>query len=65
MKPSELKKVLEDLGYPQTDFAVDIGVNPRTVRSWISGKYPVPKMVDLLIDAWVQYPELIPPDTDF
>lgn len=45
MNNAELRVVREGLGLSVTDMAEHFGVNPRTVRSWESGRDSVPPWV--------------------
>lgn len=49
MTGRQLHDRLDSLGYTQIGFAAAIGVNPRTVRHWVAGSYPVPIVVALLV----------------
>lgn len=48
---SEFRVALERLGFTQVGFARYIGVNARTVRSWVSGRSPVPRTTTVLLAA--------------
>jgi len=45
--PTQLRKALDRLGLSQSGAARRWGVNPRTVRRWISGDQDIP--------AWVSF----------
>lgn len=45
---------LQKIGFTQMGFSRFIGVGGRTVRSWISEEYPVPKTVALLVNLMVK-----------
>lgn len=49
MTGDELKVAIVKCGFNQSSFARLIGVGGRTVRSWISEQFPVPKTVALLV----------------
>ena len=51
MTNQQFRAALERLGFTQVGFARDIGVNPRTVRSWALSEHPVPQVVAKLIEA--------------
>ena len=40
-------------GLSVTELAAHLAVNPRTVRSWESGRDPIPARIDTLLDALV------------
>jgi DNA-binding XRE family transcriptional regulator len=53
--PVDLFKIcLRDIGINQSELARLIDVDPRTVRSWVSGAYPVPLAVGFLICLMVR-----------
>lgn len=54
MTPEAFKEYLEVLNKTQVGFAREIEVDPRTVRRWASGEKPVPKVVELLLSAWMR-----------
>lgn len=51
MTAAEFKVVREYLGLSGDWLATHLDVNPRTVRAWESGKYPVPEGVRLQMEA--------------
>ena len=51
MTPAELRVITEWLGLRQRDVAGILGVDERTVRSWLAGKHPIPDGVRLEIEA--------------
>ncbi len=51
MTKQDFRAALKRLDFTQVGFAREIGVNPRTVRSWISGRSPVPGTVTVLLAA--------------
>ena len=55
MTNRQLVKNLDALGFTQMGFAKAIGVNPRTVRHWIAGTYPVPQAIALLLNLMVEF----------
>jgi DNA-binding transcriptional regulator YiaG len=58
MSAAELHQAIAVLtGGNQSEFARVCGVNGRTVRRWVAGDDPVPKLVQVLIRAW----SLLPP----
>jgi DNA-binding transcriptional regulator YiaG len=54
MTGPHLQTALDKIGLTQMGFSRFIGVGGRTVRSWISGEYPVPKTVALLVGLMVK-----------
>jgi DNA-binding transcriptional regulator YiaG len=54
MTGAHLQAALDKIGLTQMGFSRFIGVGGRTVRSWISGEYPVPKTVALLVNLMVK-----------
>jgi transcriptional regulator with XRE-family HTH domain len=51
MTPDNLKKYLDQQRITQTTFAKRIGVTDRTVRRWLSGASPIPKMLKILLSS--------------
>jgi len=52
MTPDELRAAVDldgKLKISQEGFGRLVGVRGRTVRSWLSGEFPVPKVVALLV----------------
>jgi hypothetical protein len=45
MTKSQLRKLLEAHKLPQTVAARELGIDPRTMRRYIAGDLPVPKVV--------------------
>ena len=52
MTARQLRGALRDLGLSQMGLARLLRVDPRTVRHWVAGSYPVPEAVALLLDCW-------------
>lgn len=50
MTDAEFRTIREFLGLTGDWLAVHLGVNPRTVRSWEQGRYPIPDGVRLAIE---------------
>ncbi len=52
MTPATLNRIGTALfgGYWQTQLADALGVNPRTVRRWVSGELPIPDLREELLD---------------
>ncbi|MBO0715933.1 MAG: hypothetical protein J2P55_01175 [Rhizobiales bacterium] len=54
MKGEELWSKIQKAGFAsQVAFAAAIGVSDRTVRGWISGLYPVPLIVAILVNLMI------------
>ena len=51
MKPEELKQRREALGMTQDDLARELGVKMMTVSRWERGVYPIPRHIELAIEA--------------
>ena len=58
MTSRQLAAKLKRLGLPQTEAARRLGVNARTMRRWIAGDLPVPRMVELVLHCWEQHSAL-------
>lgn len=54
MTGEQFDKAITKLGFNQSSFSRTIHVNDRTVRTWISGKYPVPTVVAMLVNLMVK-----------
>jgi DNA-binding transcriptional regulator YiaG len=54
MTGDAFKAALENIGISQMGFSRLIDVGGRTVRSWISGQFPVPKVVALLVNLMLK-----------
>jgi DNA-binding transcriptional regulator YiaG len=54
MSGEQLDKAITKLGFSQSSFSRTIQVNDRTVRSWISGQYPVPTVVAMLVNLMIE-----------
>ncbi|MDE2103368.1 MAG: helix-turn-helix domain-containing protein [Patescibacteria group bacterium] len=52
MTGTEFKSVLKALGISQAEFARRIGYTSRTVNQWASGSWPVPLVVQRLLEAY-------------
>jgi transcriptional regulator with XRE-family HTH domain len=51
MTDRELQDYVEWLGVPRKDLAEYLGVDYRTMSRWLSGEYPVPRMLEIIIKA--------------
>jgi DNA-binding transcriptional regulator YiaG len=54
MTGAQLQKAFDQIGFTQMGFSRFIGVGGRTVRGWISGEFPVPKIVALFVNLMVK-----------
>lgn len=54
MKPAEFTNTIKHLGLSQVGAAAFLCVNDRTVRRWVSGDMPVPRVVELLLLVMVE-----------
>ena len=61
MTGATFKATLERIGISQMGFSRLIGVSGRTVRSWISDEFPLPKAVALLVHL-IQKTKINPAD---
>ena len=50
MTPHEFRAAREALGLSAAKLAAELGVDPRTIRRWLSGDQPVPE----LVAKWVE-----------
>jgi hypothetical protein len=50
MTGDQLRNELDGLGSSQVGFARFLGIDGRTVRSWIADDYSVPRYVEIIID---------------
>lgn len=51
MKPEGLKRRREALGMTQDDLARELWVKMMTVSRWERGVYPIPRHIELAIEA--------------
>ena len=52
MTPEEFKKVRDELGYTQAEFADALGIQTtRTIQRYEAGDKPIPKIVVLLLKS--------------
>jgi len=49
MKGERLREELDKLGVTQVGFAKFVGVDQRTVRSWVADRYPIPHSIDVIL----------------
>jgi DNA-binding transcriptional regulator YiaG len=52
ISPEQFRHVLRRLGLSQMELSRLVKVNPRTVRRWTLGEFPVPEAVTLMLGAW-------------
>lgn len=51
MTPTELRTAIEALRMSQSAVARCVGIDPRTLRRYLSGTLPVPKWVPLALNS--------------
>jgi DNA-binding transcriptional regulator YiaG len=51
---TQLRSALGKIGFSQVGFARVIQVSGRTVRGWISGQWPVPTVVAMLLNLMLK-----------
>jgi hypothetical protein len=49
----QLRRLLEAHELPQTVAARELGIDPRTMRRYIAGDLPVPKVVELALQYYI------------
>jgi DNA-binding transcriptional regulator YiaG len=54
MTGAQLRSALGKIGFTQVGFARVIKVSGRTVRGWISGQWPVPTVVGMLLNLMIK-----------
>lgn len=54
MSGAIFEKNIIKLGFNQSSFARQISVNDRTVRGWISERYPVPRPIAQLLNLMIE-----------
>jgi len=57
MTPEQFKQARLDLGVSQTRLCALVGKCVRTIRSYESGEYPIPKSMELLINHLLKQKE--------
>lgn len=60
MTPTDFSFALARLGWNQATFAVYAGYSPKTVSHWVTGKGPVPLIVENHLDLLVAFRERMP-----
>jgi len=53
----ELKKLIELAGLSQREVAKMISIDERTMRRYIAGDLPIPKVVELAVTCLVEHPQ--------
>jgi hypothetical protein len=53
--PDELRRALDQMGLSQVGAACLFGVNDRTVRRWIKGDQPIPRLVEIVLWLMIKY----------
>lgn len=51
MTAAELQKAIDRAGYSQAGAAREMGIDRRTLMRYLSGEYPVPRLVELAVKA--------------
>ena len=51
MTAEELRKYVDALEVPRSQLSEYLGVNYRTMSRWLSGDTPVPRMLEIIIQA--------------
>jgi hypothetical protein len=73
MTPERLKDVIEqclrlrrreDRPIFYADFARFLGVQPITMRRWLRGERPVPRMAEIIFEIFHHWPEISPEAVD-
>ena len=54
MKAREFRSLVSSAGLRQVDVAWLLGVHPRTARSWVQGRLPVPLYASLVVQAYAE-----------
>lgn len=57
MTPDALRQALAALGLSQTAFASYLGVHRLTVHKWCTGKLPVPRTVEVIVQLLTERAE--------
>lgn len=51
MTAEELRNYVNKLGVPRGQLSTYLGVDYRTMSRWLSGDTPVPRMVEIIVNA--------------
>lgn len=51
MTAEELRNYVDKLGVPRGQLSTYLGVNYRTMSRWLAGDVPVPRMLEIIIQA--------------
>jgi DNA-binding transcriptional regulator YiaG len=54
MSGAQMQAALDATGFSQVGFARTIKVSDRTVRGWIAGNWPVPRVVAMLLNLMIK-----------
>jgi DNA-binding transcriptional regulator YiaG len=54
MNGAQMQAALDATGFSQVGFAKTIKVSDRTVRGWIAGNWPVPRVVAMLLNLMIK-----------
>jgi DNA-binding transcriptional regulator YiaG len=57
MTADELDKALKTLRLSQRGAASLMGINERTVRAWLEGRYKVPRYAALILQLFIKHNE--------
>jgi len=49
MTPKYLKSIMVNQNLSNSDLATIVGVTDRQVRSWLTGAYPIPRLVSIFM----------------
>jgi hypothetical protein len=64
MSPKDYRAALAALGITQARLSRILESNKATTNRWSTGFRPVPRSIELLLQAWRAHPELIPEAPD-
>lgn len=54
MTPRQLQKFLEDYGFTQRGAARELGIDERTMRRYVAGDSPLPRVVEFAL-RWLAH----------
>jgi DNA-binding transcriptional regulator YiaG len=54
MNGTQMQAALDSVGFSQVGFAKTINISDRTVRGWIAGNWPVPRVVAMLLNLMIK-----------
>jgi transcriptional regulator with XRE-family HTH domain len=55
MTGPELKRLIKQQGYTQAGLAKEIGIDPRTMRKYISEELDIPKPIEIAIRCVINH----------